>query len=282
MPEMFTESVPSLRFRIFPATALALVLAATLVACGITETDPLPQSSRPVGSIAIFIGTALNNGTLQNAHTGDTITLGVMVRDVIGFSLPFEPVTWTSGNELRGTALPYGRVVVRRTVSISQNGVVTDPANFFIYATAGNKTDSAPLDFNGWDLALSTDPVTLKNEGAAALSARLSAEGPPQLHVRCDDGKLDVYVSTSFPAANGTVQYRFNGENAVTASWSAAADFHSVFAPDANDSTFARKLAQHDSLIFSVNKSQGGSVTAEFVLHGAAEVVDPVIAACRS
>ena len=59
-----------------------------------------------------------------------------------------------------------------------------------------------------------------------------------------------------------------------------AQDFSAVFYPAPNDSTFALRLTQSDTLLFRIDKFSGADVLATFVLPGASEVVPLVIGAC--
>lgn len=253
-------------------------LITCLAACSAT-TDAEVGQDTPSSVSSVTIQEPFFTDT-RNRHQGDTLQLRAALRDAAGAVLSGIPVSWLSRDTTRATITAGGLLTVGRTVSVSQNGIYTDPARVRVVATAGGVSDSLNLEFNGWSLGFSTDPVTLAQRVQGYLSSLIGAEGPPAVYLLCTDRVVSLYISTSFVTGSGEVTYRFSGQSATTENWLEASNFRALYYPAATDTAFARRLTAADSLLFRIHKFQGADVTATFVLRGASEVVPQVIAAC--
>ena len=266
--------------------SVSLLSAVLLLACdselATQITDGVEQAEDPrVGAVEILQWFHLVIGVARNSHTGDTIRLNAEVRDTKGNILTDRSVSWISLNTERATVTSGGLLTVGRTVVIVRDAWdEEETGDVTIVARVEGVADSITLDFNGWSLGSSTDPVTLRRTTEANLGALIGAVGPPRLHLRCEASRLDVWISVTFVTGSGYVEYRFNGQQPESDRWNEAQNFQAVFYPAQNDSAFARRLTQADSLLFRIDRFSGADVVATFVLVGADEVVPEIIDSC--
>lgn len=254
--------------RNLPAIAISLVSCVSLSNCGGT-TDP----GNAVASVEIE---AVLLESARALHSGDTLTLGAVVRDASGNTLQGVPITWESRDLARGTiGNTNGLLTIGRAVSITEDGVITDPNTFYVVATAGQVQDSIELNFNGWNLAVSTD-----DRAEASLLGLPGADGPFYLHVRCEESRVDVFISVEFDIGSGTILYRPIPRPSRVQNWVLSPDLKSVQYPDDDDSGFAQSLMQEDSVLFRLEKASGGESTTTFILLGILEVVPRVLNSC--
>ncbi len=107
----------------------------------------------------------------------------------------------------------------------------------------------------------------------------------PVLVVRCLAHKADVFIFTDSPARiepeddNHTVSIAFDAEPVKTERWMDSEEHDALFAPDGV--SFARRLAQSQTLRFGFTPHNAAPVTMQFTTAGFDAVLERVASQCR-
>lgn len=144
----------------------------------------------------------------------------------------------------------------------------------------------------GWILENTTNPLDDTPRVVARLKAvegqgRLGGGGPVELYVRCQSGKVEVFIwwrefLGGSAVGRGLVEVttRFDKEEPTTRKWNQSTDMQMTFVPVGAEG-FAMKLTGRSRLVAMVTPVAANPVTAVFDLAGADRAVEAVRSACR-
>jgi type VI secretion system protein VasI len=111
------------------------------------------------------------------------------------------------------------------------------------------------------------------------------ANSIPQLIVRCQERKTEVYVVTGMPASveygefqRHTVRLRYDDDAAITITSSESTDNKALFIPDAMSSI--RRMWTGHALVVGLTPFNANPVTIEFDISGLSSAIQPLREAC--
>lgn len=107
----------------------------------------------------------------------------------------------------------------------------------------------------------------------------------PNLVVRCQEGKTDVYVDTGMPATvesafgGHTVRIRIDEQRAVSEKWSDSTDNKGLFAPKPME--LLKKLAKAKTLLFEFTPFNASPTIITFEVHGLGQHLSKANVPCK-
>lgn len=151
------------------------------------------------------------------------------------------------------------------------------------------ETEAPPAS---WSVETTSNPLDDTPRVVARLKAvegqgRFGGGGPVELYVRCQSGKLEVFIwwreflgGSAIGGGLVEVTTRFDKEEPTTRKWNQSTDMQMTFVPVGAEG-FAMKLTGRSRLVTMVTPVAANPVTAVFDLAGADRAVEAVRSACR-
>jgi hypothetical protein len=145
-----------------------------------------------------------------------------------------------------------------------------------------------PVGTTKWYLDTGVSSLTDKQRVVLSLSSDQEVSGKnPQLIVRCEDGKLSIYIDTRWGLApeddkddnRRAVTYRFDKDTAVRARLSVSTGDQEAVFFDKPDLWMAR-LSKADSLLVEYSSLTWGRQTVRFPVAGFSEAGAAAVHAC--
>lgn len=157
---------------------------------------------------------------------------------------------------------------------------------------SSSESGGAEASHAGWSVEKTANPLDDTPRVVARLKAiegqgRLGGGGPVELYVRCQSGKVEVFIwwrefLGGLAVGRGSVEVttRFDKEEPSTRKWNQSTDMQMTFVP-AGAEGFAMKLTGRSRLVAMVTPVAANPVTAVFDLAGSESAVEAVRSACR-
>lgn len=148
-----------------------------------------------------------------------------------------------------------------------------------------NKTESSNSDTGNWVVDVETSPIddskTVFMSNLATDSSRVGyRDVRPSVHLRCQEGQLDFYISWNvfIGTDSALVTMRFGKNDAYDESWSISTNNKATFArhPDIK----LRFLEKADTFLARVTPYSENPILAEFDIEGLSEAAKPLKQAC--
>lgn len=104
----------------------------------------------------------------------------------------------------------------------------------------------------------------------------------PSLFIRCAENKTNVFFNWGLYLGLDSTRMlvRFDGEKAITDSWSISTDNKAVFV-SGSDIAFATKMMGHEKLLTQITPYGESPVMATFPIAGLSEAIKPLRQACN-
>lgn len=137
--------------------------------------------------------------------------------------------------------------------------------------------------YGKWARFHEKDPITDADRVSAVLNSEPVSDGlavPAELHVRCSDGNLEVYISWNrYIGRVHDIDSRIDDMQHEPNRWAASSDGKSSFYPFVGP-TYLDRLNSSARYVARVETFTGSSITAAFNTSSFSSEAGPVIASC--